>query len=408
MELSFPEKMQFLFQPARYKVMYGGRGAARSWSCARALLLLCTQKRMRILCAREFQASIADSVYKLLCEQIQLLQLQHFFSIQRTRILGRNGTEFLFKGIRRNPLEIKSLEGIDVCWVEEAQTVSETSWNILIPTIRKEHSEIWITFNTGEVTDPTYRRFVVEAPAGALVRRLTWRDNPWLPRVLLDEKEYLKRVDYDAYVHVWEGEPRAISDAVIFHDKYVVDAFVTPSDARFYFGADWGFSQDPTTLVRCFVHNQSLYIDYEVYSIGCDIDKTPALFDRVPESRKWPIYADSARPETISYMRRAGFNIHATEKWSGSVEDGIAFLRSFEKIIIHERCKHAIEEAKLYRYKVDSRTDEILPAIVDAHNHIWDAVRYALVKLQRGKGRKGPLVAGGSRTAMTLFEEVRL
>ena len=404
MEIDFPEKMQFLFQPARYKVMYGGRGAARSWSCARALLLLCTQKCLRILCAREFQASIADSVYKLLCEQIQSLQLQSFFIIQRTRILGRNGTEFLFKGIRRNPLEIKSLEGIDICWVEEAQTVSETSWNILIPTIRKESSEIWITFNTGEVSDPTYHRFVVEAPTDALVHLLTWCDNPWLPKVLLNEKDYLKRVDYDAYLHVWEGEPRAISDAVIFRGKYAVESFETPSTTeRFYFGADWGFSQDPTVLIRCFVRDRTLYIDQEAYAIGCDIDKTPELFDRVPGARRWPIYADAARPETISYMRRAGFNISAAEKWSGSVEDGIAFLRSFERIVIHERCKHAADEARLYKYKIDSRTEEVLPTIVDAHNHTWDAIRYALVKLQRNKERKGPPVAGGTRTAMTLF-----
>lgn len=387
-EIDFPEKMQFLFRPARYKVLYGGRGASRSWSCARALLLLSTQKRLRILCAREFQASIADSVYKLLCEQIQLLQLQRFFIVQRTRILGCNGTEFLFKGIRRNPLEIKSLEGIDICWVEEAQTVSEISWNILIPTIRKEGSEIWITFNTGEESDPTYRRFVAEAPTGALVHLLTWRDNPWLPKVLVNEKDYLKRVDYDAYLHVWEGEPRVISDAVIFKGKYAVESFETPSTIeRFYFGADWGFSQDPTVLIRAFVVDRTLYIDHEAYSIGCDIDKTPALFDRVPGARKWPIYADSARPETISYMRRAGFNISAAEKWGGSVEDGIAFLRSFERIVIHERCKHAAEEARLYKYKVDQRTGEVLPAVVDAHNHVFDALRYAIFKLIRNSRR---------------------
>lgn len=385
--IEFPDPFQPLFQPARYKVFYGGRGAGRSWSCARALLLMGVAKQLRILCARETQLSIADSVHKLLGEQVDILELSNFYDVQKSRIIGMNGTEFLFKGIKHNPQEIKSTEGVDVAWVEEAQAVSENSWNILIPTIRKDNSEIWITFNPGEEADPTYQRFVLNPPPGAVVKKVNWHDNPWLPKVLRDEMEYLRRVDYDAYLHVWEGEPCTISDAVIFRGKFTVEPFDTPADARFYFGADWGFSQDPTTLVRAFVRDKSLYIDHEAYGIGVDIDKTPALFDRVPESRKWPIYADSARPETISYMRRAGFNISAAEKWSGSVEDGIAFLRSFERIVIHERCKHAAEEARLYKYKVDARTGEVLPVIVDANNHVIDALRYAISKLVRNPRR---------------------
>ena len=383
--IEFPDPFQSLFQPARYKVFYGGRGAGRSWSCARALLLMGVAKQLRILCARETQLSIADSVHKLLGEQVDILELSSFYDVQKSRIIGANGTEFLFKGIKHNPQEIKSTEGVDVAWVEEAQAVSENSWNILIPTIRKDNSEIWITFNPGEEADPTYQRFVLNPPPGAVVKKVNWHDNPWLPKVLRDEMEYLRRVDYDAYLHVWEGEPRTISDAVIFKGKFTVEPFDTPTDARFYFGADWGFSQDPTTLVRAFVRDKSLYIDHEAYGIGVDIDKTPALFDAVPDSRKWQIYADSARPETISYMRRAGFKIAACEKWSGSVEDGIAFLRSFERIIIHERCKHTAEEFRLYKYKVDAQSNEVLPVIVDKHNHCTDSLRYALGRLIRQK-----------------------
>ena len=270
---------------------------------------------------------------------------------------------------------------------EEAQSVSEESWAVLIPTIRQANSEIWMTFNPMDDDDPTYRKFVLTPPPNTVVKKVSWRDNPHFPKVLRDEMEYLQRVDYDAYLHVWEGEPRTISDAVVFKGKFTVEPFDTPADARFYFGADWGFSQDPTTLIRAFVKDRTLYIDHEAYGIGVDIDKTPALFDTVPESRKWQIYADSARPETISYMRRAGFNISAAEKWSGSVEDGIAFLRSFERIVIHERCKHAAEEARLYKYKVDTRTGEVLPVIVDAHNHVIDALRYAISKLVRNPRR---------------------
>jgi len=346
------------------------------------------QKKIRVLCAREFQTSIADSVHKLLGERIEAMGLSSFYEVQNTRILGANGTEFIFKGLRHNIQEIKSTEGIDICWVEEGQSVSEESWSVLIPTVRENNSEIWVTFNPIDDNDPTYQRFVVNPPPNSIIKKVSWRDNPWFPDVLRQEMEYLKRVDFDAYKHVWEGETKSISDAVIFRGKVEVRAFETPEDIqRFYFGADWGFAQDPTVLVRAFVVDNTLFVDHEAYGIGVDIDKTPALFDRVPESRKWPIYADSARPETISYMRRAGFNISAAEKWSGSVEDGIAFLRSFERIVIHERCKHAAEEARLYKYKVDTRTGEVLPVIVDAHNHVIDALRYAISKLVRNPRR---------------------
>ena len=390
--IKFPPAFEALFRPARYKVFYGGRGGGKSWMVARALLIKGLDRKVRVLCAREFQTSIADSVHKLLGEQIEALGLAPYYEVQKTRIIGLNGTEFIFKGLRHNVHEIKSTEGVDYCWIEEASSVSEESWAVLVPTIRQAGSEIWMTFNPQDDDDPTYRKFVLNPPPGAIVRKVSWRDNPHFPQVLRDEMEYLQRVDPDAYAHVWEGETRAISDAVILRGKVEVRPFETPQVERFYFGADWGFSQDPTVLIRCFVVDRTLYIDHEAYSIGCDIDKTPALFDRVPESRKWPIYADSARPETISYMRRAGFNISAAEKWSGSVEDGIAFLRSFEKIVIHERCKHAAEEARLYKYKVDARTGEVLPVIVDASNHCVDSLRYALSKLIRNPRR--PMTIG--------------
>lgn len=335
-----------------------------------------------MLCAREIQSSIADSVHKLLGEQIHAMGLTQFYDIQKTRIIGANGTEFIFKGLRHNVQEIKSTEGIDICWVEEAQSVSEESWSVLIPTIRAKDSEIWITFNPIEESDPTYQRFVVNPPPDSIVKFVSWRNNPWLPDVLRRELDYLKRVDFDAYRHIWEGETRTISDAVIFRGKVEVRPFETPPDVeRFFYGADWGFSQDPTVLVRAFVIDRTLFVDHEAYGIGIDIDKTPELFDRVPESRKWPIFADSARPETVSYMKRAGFNISSAPKWGGSVEDGIAFLRSYEKIVVHERCRHFAEETRLYKYKVDQRTGEVLPVIVDAHNHAIDALRYALSKL---------------------------
>ena len=380
-DIFFPRKFDGIFSPHRYKVFHGGRGGGKSWAVAKALLIEGARAKKRILCTREYQTSIADSVHKLLGEQISLLGLDNFYEVQRTRIIGRNGTEFIFKGLAHNIQEIKSTEGINICWAEEGQSVSEESWSVLIPTVREDKSEIWVTFNPIDELDPTYQRFVVNPPPGTLLRKINWYDNPWFPDVLKDEKDYLKRVDPDAYAHIWLGETRSISDAVIFRGKYIIDNFETPEDARFYDGVDWGFSQDPTVMIRCWIKERTLYIDREAYGIGVDIDKTPALFDKIPDSKKGPIYADSSRPETISYIRQRGYNIHSVKKWGGSVEDGISYIRSFEKVVIHERCKHTQDEFRLYKYKVDRKTEEVLPIIVDKHNHCIDAIRYAISKL---------------------------
>lgn len=367
-----------LFKPARYKIFYGGRGGAKSWAFARALLLSSMQHKMRILCAREFQVSIADSVHKLLCDQIALLGWSEFFEITKTAITSRNGSEFLFKGLKHNVQEIKSLEGVDICWVEEAQSVSRESWDLLIPTIRKEDSEIWVSFNPGAPDDETWRRFVLNPPDGSVVVKVGWEDNPWLPETLRREKDYCLQTDPDAYAHIWGGEPRTISEAQIFKGKYEIRAFDTPENARFFHGVDWGFAKDPTALVRMFIQDETLYIDAEAYGVGVELDELPALFDAVPTSRTWPLKADSARPETISYMRKQRFKISAAKKWAGNVEDGISLLKAFRKIIIHQRCPHTAEEFRLYSYKTDRVNGDVLPIVEDAHNHCIDAIRYAL------------------------------
>lgn len=375
-----------LFQSARYKVYYGGRGGAKSWAFARALLVKTATRPLRVLCARELQVSIADSVHRLLSDQVDALSLGALFTVQKASITSTPGAEFLFKGLRHNAQEIKSLEGIDICWVEEAQSVSKDSWDLLIPTIRKSGSEIWISFNPGGPDDETWKRFVVSPPDGAIVQKVGWEDNPWFPDTLRAEMEYCRRVDADAYAHIWGGEPKVISDAQIFKGRYVVEPFETPADARFFHGTDWGFAQDPTVLVRAFVVANSLHIDAEAYGVGVELDETPQLFDSIPTARQWPIKADSARPETISHVKRKGFQISAAEKWSGSVQDGLAVLKSFERIVVHPRCKHVAEEMRLYSYKVDRVTGDVLPIIVDAHNHCIDALRYAFDGYIKGQG----------------------
>lgn len=379
--LSFAPKFKPLFQPKRYKTFHGGRGGAKSWAAARALVIMAASKKLRILCTREVQNSIKDSVHKLLKDQIEMLGLNPWFRITNESITSASGSEFLFKGLRFDPLGIKSTEGVDIYWVEEAQSVSSDSWAILIPTIRKEGSEIWVTFNPGKESDPTYQRFIVTPPDDSITVEVNYYDNPYLPETLRKEMEYCKRVDYEAYEHIWLGKPKSISDSVIFRNRYRVEAF--PDDLwqqadRLFFGADFGFANDPSTLIRMFMIDTRLYIEYEAYGVGVELDEMPQFYDSIPEVRKWPVKGDNSRPETISYLARQGFSIDAAAKWKGSVEDGVTHLKGFEEIIIHERCKHTADEFRHYSYKVDKKTGDILPIIVDKFNHCIDAIRYGL------------------------------
>ena len=212
----FPVKLEGLFKKSRYKVAYGGRGGAKSWGIARALLILGAKSPLRILCAREFMTSMRDSVHKLLCDQIETLGLLGFYDITQASIRAKNGTEFAFVGLKNNIANVKSYEGVDICWVEEAQTVSRLSWNVLIPTIRKEGSEIWVSFNPELETDETYQRFVVNPPDDSIQIKINWYDNPWFPDTLKLEKDALKARDEEAYNQVWEGLCRQTVDGAIF------------------------------------------------------------------------------------------------------------------------------------------------------------------------------------------------
>lgn len=389
--LVLPAAYRFLFTPARYKIAYSGRGAGKSWAFADALLTVTLQRKTRVLCARQYQTSIADSVHRLLRDRISARGLDAYFAVTQTGITSVTGSEMLFKGLKLNAAEIKSLEGVDICWVEEAQHVSRDSWDLLIPTIRKDGSEIWISFNPGAVDSETWQRFVVTPPESAVVVKTSWRDNPFFPATLEEERRHAQRVmEPEDYANIWEGEPLAHARAQIFAGRYEVAEFDSPiSGVRLYYGADWGFADDPTTLVRAFERDGCLYVDYEAWAQGCEIERLPALFRQVPDAPRWPIRADSSRPELIRYMRRMGFVIKPCRKWPGSVEEGVTFLRSaFERLVIHPRCEHVAEELRLYSYKADKTTGEILPAILDKHNHCMDALRYAIEPIIRGRARR--------------------
>ena len=372
-----------LWRPHRYKVFYGGRGSGKSWAIAEALIVMADMCKLRILCCREIQKSIKDSSYQLLKDTALRLGIANRFVFLETEIRHKKtGSKFIFTGLLRNEQTIKSKEGIDICWCEEAQTISETSWETLIPTIRKDGSEIWLSFNPLNADDPTTVRFVENPPPEAYVRKVNFDENPYFTEALRREMEWDKKNDFEKYLHIWEGYPRTFSDAQIFRGKFTVEPFeetLADQADRLFYGADFGFAQDPSTLIRSFMLDRQLYIDYEAYGVGVEIDELPQLYRSVPGADKWPIKADSARPETISYLRnRCGFNIDGAEKWQGSIEDGIAYLRSFDQIVIHPRCKHTADEFRLYSYKTDKTTNEVLPIILDKNNHCIDAIRYGL------------------------------
>lgn len=382
-----PKVVPVLQSDKRYKVLYGGRGGVKSWSLAKHAVAEAAFTDMRFLCCREVQTSIKDSVHKLLVEKIHELRLDPLFTITDNSIRGIYGSEFIFKGLRHNLDEIKSTEGIDRCWVEEAEKVSEESWDVLIPTIRKHKSQIWISFNPRDERSSTYQRFVVNPPpeADAAIVFLTYRDNPWFPDVLEKEKEYCRLHDPEKFQWVWEGYPQKYGQAVIFKNKLRVEEFNTPEDATFYYGADWGYGPDPTCLVRCFIKERTLYIDYSFYGYGIEIDDLPTCFRTVPGVENWRIRGDSHRPDTISYLARHGLDVIAAIKGPDSVKDGIEFLKNFDAIVIHPRdCnKGVIDDFENYRWKEDRITGDILPIPVDKKNHGCDATRYAIEPLMR-------------------------
>lgn len=383
--VQLPSAFEYLFAthaddglPVRYRAAYGGRGSGKSHSFAAALLLKAAQNPLRIGCYREIQKSIRDSVKRLLDDKIRDMGLSEFYESTDTEIRGANGSLFVFGGLRSNPDAVKSTEGLDIGAVFEANKVSQRSWDLLIPTVRKEGSEIWAEWNPEFATDPVDQMFRGDqgAPPGSIIRRVNWYDNPFFPDVLKQDLEWDKKRDPDKYAHIWLGEYQRNSEARVFRN-WTVEEFESPKTATFRLGADWGFAVDPSVLVRCHIDGKRLYVDYEAWMVGCEIDQLPDLFDRVPDSRKWFITADSSRPETISYMRNHGYpKINAAIKGPGSIEDGIEFLKSYD-IVVHPRCTHVIDELTLYSYKKDPLTDQVLPILEDKKNHTIDSLRYA-------------------------------
>jgi phage terminase large subunit len=378
-----------LLQPARYKGAHGGRGSGKSHFFGELWLEENVSEKLDCVCLRETLKSLEFSVKKLLEDKISRFNAGAYFDVQDRRIFSKRGGVTIFEGMQNHTSEsIKSLEGFDRAWFEEAQNASDKSLTLLRPTIRKPGSQLWFGWNPDLDTDPIDVLLRgPNLPPGAVVVQANYMDNPWLPQELRDEMEYDKRRDPDKYAHVWLGEYRRNSEARVFKN-WVIEEFERPAGTVHRLGADWGFSVDPSVLVRCDIEGNRLYVDYEAYAVGCEIVNLPELFMAVPEAEKWPITADSARPETISHMQKNGFpKIRAAIKGAKSLEEGVEFLKSFD-IVVHPRCVHLIDELTLYSFKTDPLTGGVLPILADKDNHLIDALRYACEGARRAANGK--------------------
>jgi phage terminase large subunit len=389
LRIETPRWAKPLLQPARYKGAHGGRGSGKSHFFAEYIVEQhIIDPNESTVCVREIQKSLDQSVKRLLENKIQSMNAGTYFDVQDARIKSQQGSGLIiFQGMQNHTAEsIKSLEGYRRAWVEEGQSLSQTSLDLLRPTIfRLPNSEMLASWNPKHGTDPIDKLLRgTEPPPESIVVSVNWADNPWFPDSLKQEMEYDRKRDRDKYLHVWEGQYQSSSEARVFRN-WTVEEFDIKPDWILRQGADWGFSVDPSVIVQCAIEGRKLYVTHEAYRIGCEIDMLPDLFLTVPNSERWPTIADSARPETISYMQRHGFpKMMAAVKGAKSLEEGVEFLKSFD-IIVHPRCKHTIDELNHYSYKVDPLTEKVLPVLEDKDNHVIDSLRYACEGARRAK-----------------------
>ena len=375
----------------------GGRGSTKSSFTAIEIILgIIADPDANAVVLRKVDNTLRTSVFTTLMWAINVLGVSdHFYATVSPLEITYKATKqkILLKGLD-DPMKLKSLKAergyFKYLWFEEAAEFNgmEELRNVEQSVLRGGERFIeFVTYNPPN--DPAAwvnKESELKYP-NRLVHTSDYLNVPrhWLGEPFFEKAERLKLNNYEKYQHEYLGISVGRSEQVIFSGKYEVRDFITPQDARFYHGVDWGFAQDPTTMIRLFIDDDCLYIDRELYGTGIEIDDLPAFFSAIETAKSWPIYADNSRPETISYVKRAGYDIAPSQKWSGCVEDGIEFIKSFKKIIIHPGCTHTADEAVKYSYKVDKQTQEILPIVMDAHNHCWDAVRYALDKLIKKK-----------------------
>jgi phage terminase large subunit len=403
--IKLPPKLVPIFNKPRgsvqYRAAYGGRGSGKSYNYGLMAAVWGYAEPLRVLATREIQVSIKESFHAELKAAIAAHDwLSDHYDVGVDYLRGANGTEFIFRGLRHGVNTIKSLAAIDLTIVEEAEDVPEPSWLALEATVfRRPQSELWAIWNPKTDNSPVDQRFIKNPPVGALITELNWWDNPFFPENMdILRRREQERLDANTYAHVWEGAYLTNSNLQVLGGKWRVAEFeISKSWDGPYQGGDFGFSQDPTAGIRCYINGDTLMISHEVYRKQLELDDYSLALAAIEDFDKYVTRWDNARPENISYLKRHGLpKSEAVEKWQGSVEDGIAFLRSFKEIVIHERCVGLAKEARLYSHKVDRKSGDILPEIVDAYNHGWDAVRYALAPIIRLRGSKAVSVFTGN------------
>ena len=389
----------------RYRGAFGGRGSAKTRTFAkmtavRAMMFAQAGINGVILCGREFMNSLEDSSMEEIKQAIRETPwLDAFFDIGEKFIRTKDRrVSYVFCGLRHNLDSIKSKARILIAWIDEAESVSEMAWSKLLPTVRAENSEVWITWNPEDEESPTNQRFRINPPENSCIVEMNYSDNPWFPAVLEQERlnDY-NRLDGPTYSWVWEGEYRKNSQAQIFAGKYEVREFTHGDDWDGpYNGLDFGFSQDPTAATQCWIHGDVLYVEFEAGKTGLELDHTADyICKRIPSFDRETVRADSARPESISYLKRADPDgkrknmpgIIGVDKGKGSVEDGIEFIKSFAMVVIHPRCQETAREFQRYSYKVDRLSGDVTKVILDKFNHYIDSIRYGLEQVMKNRGK---------------------
>ncbi len=404
LKVDIPEWAHPLLAPSRYKGAWGGRSGGKSWFFALlALMRMIANPNFSIVCMREVQRSLRESVHRLFVDLINKYELNDYFDITDTMITSKRGTgRIMFAGLQTHTAEtIKSLEGYDCAWVEEAQTLSKVSLDLLRPTIRKPGSELWFSWNPKHATDPIDMLLrCPDPPSDAIVVKVNFSDNPWFSKEMHDEMEYDRKRDTDKYNHVWMGGYQTRGESAVFKN-WSVQTFTAPPDAEHRLGVDFGFAEAPTVGVRCHIIGRRLYVDYEAYEVGCEIKDTGHLLQSIPEAEKWPSIADGARPETISHLKqKGGFpKMQRAVKGNNSVEEGVKFLQGFD-IVVHPRCSNTIRELTDYAYELNKKTG--LFELSDKGNDVCDALRYACEGTRRIQATK-PVDVGPAPAATSFW-----